>query len=396
MSRTECVDLDRYVEKLAGKPIREIFAQQGELAFRELEAACLERLLRRQRCTIALGGGTLSHPRSLQLAQELGCIVLLTAPVEVIAQRLFAERESRPLLADCQSESELKERLSQLWKERESSYAEADLILETTHSSVDTLKIELSWLEHQLLKEQIAWTSEAGEVPLHRVLPLADPDYRSPREQRSGRDISDKMERLLKAQRQKDRGEKRSKRDKKDQPAGRSDHGARAVTRPQGTAADASSDGAEVKGPSQKTQRQGSPAPRGQAPRPGKAGNRTEGPTPRTEGPTPRTEGPTPRTEGPTPRTEGPTPRTEGPTPRTEGPTPRTEGPTPLTEGPTPRTEGPTPRAASSASTSPAPVARDSRQSRQNSGGAQKSDGERNRPENSQERPADKKPWDGE
>jgi shikimate kinase len=384
MSRTEYVDLDRYVEKLAGKSIPDIFAQQGEQAFRELEAECLERLSRRQRCTIALGGGTLTHPQSMKLAQELGCIVLLNAPVEVIARRVFAERHSRPLLADCQSESDVKDRLTQLWQERDSTYLQADLILETSHSSIDTLKIELAWLELQLLREHRDWSETEEEAPLARSIPLADRDYRSPREQKSGREISDKMERLLKAQRQKDRGEKRSKRDKREQSAGHSELVPRASSRPQVATAEVSENGIEMKGQAQKAQRQNAPKPRTEGPKP-----RAEGPKPRAEGPKPRAEGPMPRAEGPKPRADRADPRTEGSTPRNGGPTPRTEGPTPRTEGPTPRGEGPKPRTSASVAGAAVPEVRESAPMRKASSTAENKESENSKSPQTQQSPKD-------
>jgi len=223
MSRTEFVELDKYVEKLAGKTVAEIFAQDGEAAFRNLEARCLERLLRRQRCTIALGGGTLVHPESLAFARELGCIVLLKAPVKVIAERVWPQKDVRPMLADCQSIEQLTARLEQLWAERESSYSAADIVLETSYSSVDTLKIELEWLERNVLSETQTSSSDSQafaweSAHLSRAIPLADPSYRSPREQKSGKEVSDRMERLIKAQRQKDRSDRRDRSEKKEKP----------------------------------------------------------------------------------------------------------------------------------------------------------------------------------
>jgi shikimate kinase len=231
MSRTEYVELDTYVEKIAGKSIAEIFAQDGEAVFRDLESQCLERLMRRQRCTIALGGGTLTNPQSLELARALGCVVWLTAPVTVIAARVWPVKDKRPLLADCASIEQLTARLEELLEKRRPSYEAADVVLETTYSSIDTLKIELSWLEKQILARRALPLEKAaarennpsdvledGQVLLRhpRRIPLADASYRSPRENRTGKDPAEKMERLIKAQRQKDRTDRAEKRERSD------------------------------------------------------------------------------------------------------------------------------------------------------------------------------------
>lgn len=358
MSRTDFVELDRYVERLAGKSISDIFAQDGEAAFRELEAQCLERLMKRQRCTIALGGGTLTHLPSLKMAQELGCIVLLTAPVELIAQRLWPQKDGRPLLAACRSPEELIEKLKSLWQAREESYCKSDLTLDTTHSSVDTLKIELEWLEQNLLAAPGTIVNLDTSSFLGRALPLADADYRSPREQRSGREITDKMERYLKAQRQKERGDKRDKRDRKNQPARRNDAqnpqhpqnqqkrrgdessalqaGARDSTRPQ-------REGDRPQRDNRGGARDGRPVPRADRPQ---APRSESGSNPRAErASAPREAGPTPRESASSPREAGPTPRDGRPMPREAGPTPRADqGSKNRESGPKPRDAGPTPR----------------------------------------------------
>ena len=301
MSRTELVELDRYVERLAGKPISAIFADEGEATFRQLEASCLERLMKRQRCTIALGGGTLSHPASLKMAQELGCIVLLTAPIEMLVKRLWPEKESRPLLADCQTEAELAERLAQFWAMREESYLQADIKLETTFSSIDTLKIGLAWLEQSMLSRKSGAAEIAAEI-FHRQIPQADPDYRSPREQRGSREISDKMERLLKAQRQKDRGDKRDKRDKRTQQPRREEM----------------PEGPKIRFEGASTQSDG-PRPQRDGPRPQRSSPRAQGDATRPQSNPQRV-----RQEGELAKNENQK-NLEGPKPRDVGPTPRGE-----------------------------------------------------------------------
>jgi shikimate kinase len=303
LSRTEFVELDQYVERLAGRSVTDIFDKDGEAAFRRLELQCLERLLKRQRCTIALGGGTLTHLESLKMAQQLGCVVLLQAPVRDIAARLWTEKETRPLLKDCDSVEALEKRLDELWSERKDSYAKADITLDATHSSVDNLKIELAWLERRLL--------ELGDMPrdeldtqMLRDIPMADPNYRSPREHKGGTEIVDKMERYLKSQNQKERAERKDRRDKKGQRGARPDGQTKSEAR--------GATSRHMRGEARRSQESGSNA-------------QTAGPTPRANGPTPRANGPTPRADGPTPRADGPTPRADGPTPRADGPTPRAE-----------------------------------------------------------------------
>ncbi len=63
------VDADVEVELKAGKSIAAIFADDGEPAFRELEAAVLAELVQRDRAVLALGGGVVLRPANLVSAQ---------------------------------------------------------------------------------------------------------------------------------------------------------------------------------------------------------------------------------------------------------------------------------------------------------------------------------------
>ena len=345
MSRTEFVELDKYVEKLAGKSVSEIFAQDGEAAFRALEAQCLERLLRRQRCTIALGGGTLSNPESLALARELGCIVLLTAPIPVVADRLWPSKNTRPLLSDCETKEQLADRLQKLLEERQASYSQADVVMETSFSSVDTLKIELSWLERNLLSEKSegqdasSAQSDVSHLAL-RSIPLADSSYRSPREQKGSKEVNDRMERLLKAQRQKDRSERRERPDKKEKGKKHQPQPVRA--------------GAPVEQTGPKPAAQGPVPQENTAPKPA-----AQGPVPReNSAPKPASQGPVPReNSAPKPASQGPVPReNSAPKPASQGPVPReNSAPKPAAQGPVPR-ENSRPRQASGG---PVPVAKE-------------------------------------
>src|ERR1035438_10459914 len=51
------LDTDHVIEARAGKAISDIFAQDGEQAFRQWERRIVEELTRRQKTVIATGGG---------------------------------------------------------------------------------------------------------------------------------------------------------------------------------------------------------------------------------------------------------------------------------------------------------------------------------------------------
>lgn len=94
-------DTDALVEQTAGAPVTELFASDGEPAFRRLETAALREALgrgtRRPVGVIALGGGVPTIPENRSLLAAHGWVVQLRATGATVAPRLLRDR-SRPLL----------------------------------------------------------------------------------------------------------------------------------------------------------------------------------------------------------------------------------------------------------------------------------------------------------
>ena len=78
------VDADVEVELRAGKSIAAIFADDGEPAFRDLEAAVVADLCRRERTVIALGGGAVLREDNRAAIARCGAVVWLQASVDAI------------------------------------------------------------------------------------------------------------------------------------------------------------------------------------------------------------------------------------------------------------------------------------------------------------------------
>jgi len=92
-------DTDRIIAAQAGKTVSEIFAQDGEAAFRASERQVC-RLLAQKKCGIvATGGGALTFAENTNAFRAANCpIILIDTPLEVILTRLSTDT-SRPLLA---------------------------------------------------------------------------------------------------------------------------------------------------------------------------------------------------------------------------------------------------------------------------------------------------------
>jgi shikimate kinase len=111
------VDLDRVVERRAGKPIARIFEEDGEPAFRRLEARALVDELNEGK-VVALGGGAVLDDASWKLIKERAVSVWLDASLDVLWRRAGADT-ARPLALD-------REAFDRRFAERRARYAEAD------------------------------------------------------------------------------------------------------------------------------------------------------------------------------------------------------------------------------------------------------------------------------
>lgn len=97
------LDLDDLIVKKAGKTIPEIFAQDGEPAFRQLEARLLRQTVEKyaeSTVVLALGGGAVTTPASATLLHEKTVCIYLRATLETLLQRLSGETAGRPLADD--------------------------------------------------------------------------------------------------------------------------------------------------------------------------------------------------------------------------------------------------------------------------------------------------------
>lgn len=120
----EFIDLDSRVESRTGSTVREIFEEQGEDAFRQLESEALADVEQTDNAVVATGGGLPIGADNVRRMRSLGLTVWLDVPFEVLAGRWSREGWSeRPMLRD-------ETQARQLFDERRVRYSKADLRLE--------------------------------------------------------------------------------------------------------------------------------------------------------------------------------------------------------------------------------------------------------------------------
>ncbi len=92
------VELDSLIEQKAGKSIPDIFQQDGETAFRELEIEVTKEVSKDKNLVIACGGGIVLNKINIDRLRENARMVYLTASPGVILKRVANEEGQRPLL----------------------------------------------------------------------------------------------------------------------------------------------------------------------------------------------------------------------------------------------------------------------------------------------------------
>jgi len=139
------IDSDVQVEHRAGKAIARIFAEDGEPAFRDLEAAVIADLCRQGPLVLAAGGGAPLRPESRRAMRAAGHVVWLTARPETIHARMAADATTasrRPSLTDRSALDEIVLLLSR----REPIYRE------TAHLEIDTENKTPEQLAEEILR----------------------------------------------------------------------------------------------------------------------------------------------------------------------------------------------------------------------------------------------------
>ena len=122
--RFELVDTDKVIEEQQGRRVSEIFAEQGEPAFRAMESKLVVDLGHRRDLIIATGGGLVLDPTNRAQLRETSLIACLWASPETIFERV-RHQTHRPLLRGPDPLGKIR----QLLEARAPSYREADLLV---------------------------------------------------------------------------------------------------------------------------------------------------------------------------------------------------------------------------------------------------------------------------
>jgi shikimate kinase len=120
------LDSDHEIERSQGRTVAELFAVEGEPAFRRMEREFIVGGHPAQRAAVSCGGGLVVQPGMRDELRSRGVVICLHASIETILART-GRQTHRPLLAGGDPE----ERLRALYAEREPVYRGAGTVILT-------------------------------------------------------------------------------------------------------------------------------------------------------------------------------------------------------------------------------------------------------------------------
>ena len=168
----EFADSDDDIERTAGREVREIFAEQGEEAFRRLELDAIRSLAAREPLVAATGGGAVTTPQTRELLGQGFVVWLSVSPAEA-SRRLqeASQTQERPLLA-----GDTRSRLEALLQARLSLYKAADAAIDVDRLSPEAAAAEVvnlwnEWSRHPLPQGERAYVSASRDSRPSGALP---------------------------------------------------------------------------------------------------------------------------------------------------------------------------------------------------------------------------------
>jgi shikimate kinase len=130
----QLIEVDAVIKKMAGKTIPEIFSNDGEIVFRELEIEAIKQDAIGEKQVIACGGGVVLNTINIDRLRVNGVVVNLTASLETILKRIATDGVNRPLI----NINWPAERIKELQKLRKPFYDRAaDVTINTSKLNID-------------------------------------------------------------------------------------------------------------------------------------------------------------------------------------------------------------------------------------------------------------------
>jgi len=140
------IDIDVLIEEKEGRAITDIFKEFGEKYFRKVERESLYAVSDFKKAIVSLGGGALMSEENQRLVSDSGTLIYLKVTPGDIYERLKNKIDRPLLLKDdntlC-SKEEFINRISSLFKARESGYLAAKFVIDTVIKNPEEITNEI-------------------------------------------------------------------------------------------------------------------------------------------------------------------------------------------------------------------------------------------------------------
>ena len=129
-------DTDKEIELKTKKSIREIFEENGESYFRDIEEKICIKLLTNDNCVISLGGGSIINKKIRKAIKDNSYSIYLQVKLKNLLKRIKSSNK-RPLLNSMLSKKEI---LENLYKDRQKFYEKANFIVNNDEDKFQVLE----------------------------------------------------------------------------------------------------------------------------------------------------------------------------------------------------------------------------------------------------------------
>lgn len=129
------LDTDELIEEREEKKIREIFRNEGEHRFREIEREVLRGITPKQKMLVSCGGGTPCFFDNMKWMKQHGSVLYLKVEEKILMERLIRERKKKALLED-KTLVQIKSYVVRTLRMRMPFYHKADKIFELNGSRI--------------------------------------------------------------------------------------------------------------------------------------------------------------------------------------------------------------------------------------------------------------------
>lgn len=129
----EFIDLDKFIEERHFRTIPQIFASDGETAFREMEHKALLEVANFENVVVGTGGGAPCFFENMAIMNNVGITIYLSPSVETLAQRLINSKTARPLIKG-KSHAELVQFIKDSLQKRSPFYERAHIKIENINN----------------------------------------------------------------------------------------------------------------------------------------------------------------------------------------------------------------------------------------------------------------------